>query len=63
VLQDGAWAAADQGSLSVRLACDDLTGWRLASVAGGRPAGLFGEWRRDAVRPVSVFADERLVPL
>jgi hypothetical protein len=70
VLQDGAWVAAEPvkgdgeaGGLSVRLACDDLTGWRLAGVAGGRPAGLFGEWRRDAVRPVSVFADGRLVPL
>jgi hypothetical protein len=63
VLQDGAWVAAEQGGLSVRLACDELTGWRLTSVACGRPAGLFGEWRRDAVRPVSVFADGRLVPL
>ena len=63
VPQDGGWVAAEPGGLSVRLACDDLTGWRLTSVAGGSPAGLFGEWRRDAVRPVSVFADERLVPL
>jgi hypothetical protein len=61
--QDGGWVAAEQDGLSVRLACDDLTGWRLAGVAGGRPAGLFGEWRRDAVRPVSVFADGRLVSL
>jgi hypothetical protein len=60
---DGGWIAAEPGGLAVRLACDELTGWRLTGVAGGRPAGLFGEWRRGAVKPVSVFADARLVPL
>jgi hypothetical protein len=40
-----------------------MTGWRLAALAGGRPVAVFGEWLREAIRPVSVFAEGRLVPL
>ncbi|HEX4658678.1 MAG TPA: SWIM zinc finger family protein [Streptosporangiaceae bacterium] len=61
--QDGGWLAAEPDGPAVRLACDAMTGWRLAALAGGRPVAVFGEWLREAIRPVSVFAEGRLVPL
>jgi len=63
VRTDGGWVAGEPGGLAISLACDDLSGWRLAALAGGRPVGLFGEWRRTAVRPVSVWTEDRLVLL
>jgi hypothetical protein len=63
VPHDGGWLAAEPAGLAVPLACDELSGWRFAGLAGGAPVGLFGEWRREAIRPVSVAAEGRLVLL
>ncbi len=63
VPQHGGWVAAEPGGLAVPLACDELSAWRFAGLAGGAPAGLFGEWRREAIRPLSVAAEGRLVLL
>jgi len=63
VPQDGGWLAAEPGGPAIQLACDDVSGWRLTGLAGGAPAGLFGEWRGEAIRPVSVSAEGRLVLL
>jgi hypothetical protein len=57
------WLAAEPGGEALVLACDRLAGWRLSSLAGGRPLTLFGEWQDDQVRPVSVRADDRFVAL
>jgi hypothetical protein len=63
VAADDRWLAAEPGGEALVLACDRLTGWRLSSLAGGRPLTLFGEWQDDQVRPVSVRADDRFVAL
>ena len=63
VREDGGWLAAEPGGEALPLACDELDGWRLAALAGGRPVALFGEWRREHVRPVSVYAQGRFVLL
>jgi hypothetical protein len=63
VAADDRWLAAEPGGEALVLACDRLAGWRLSSLAGGRPLTLFGEWQDDQVRPVSVRADDRFVAL
>lgn len=63
VVHDGGWLAAEPGGEAVPLACGELAGWRLAALSGGRPLALFGEWRRERVRPVSVQAEGRFVLL
>jgi hypothetical protein len=37
--------------------------WRLVSVAAGRPVTVAGEWTAAGFRPLSVWADDRLVRL
>jgi hypothetical protein len=63
VTKDGGWLAAEPGGEAAPLACGDLTGWRLLALSGGRQLALFGEWRRERVRPLSVFVDRGLVLL
>jgi hypothetical protein len=63
VAADDRWLAVEPGGEALVLACDRLAGWRLSSLAGGRPLTLFGEWQDDQVRPVSVRADDRFVAL
>ena len=63
VEDNGQWMAAEPTGGAIALACGELAGWRLAAIAGGRPLALFGEWRRERVRPVSVHADGRFVLL
>jgi hypothetical protein len=63
VAHDGGWLAVEPDGEAVPLGCDELAGWRLVALAGGRPLVLFGEWRRERVRPISVHAQGRFVLL
>jgi hypothetical protein len=63
VRHEGGWHAAEPGRDALALACDELTGWRLAALSGGRPIALAGEWQRERVRPLGAVADGRFLPL
>lgn len=57
------WCVAAQDGTGVPL--DPVAGapWRLVAVAGGLPVTVAGEWTAAGLRPLSVWAGGRLVPL
>jgi hypothetical protein len=57
------WLAAETSGDAIALECAPSDGWRLRSLSGGRPLMLFGEWRGEQLRPVSVYAEDRFVQL
>jgi hypothetical protein len=57
------WLLADRELQAVGVQAPTATGLDLAAVAGGRPVGVFGEWTRGGLRPLSAWPDERLVAL
>ena len=63
VAREGGWRACDTSGTAVDLRVDETGWWTLAAVSGGRPVGLAGEWQDGALRPLSVWADRRLVAL
>lgn len=60
--EDG-WWVRDRAGAAVRLLVDEPAWWTLAAVSGGRPVGVAGEWEGGALRPLSVWAEGRLVAL
>jgi len=63
VERDNGWWARDSTGAVVRLRLEDDGWWMLVAVSGGRPVGLAGEWQDGVLRPLSVWADRRSVPL
>jgi hypothetical protein len=59
----GTWLVAEPDGRTIELSCEDRLGWRLAGLSGGRPVALFGEWRRERLRPISACAEGRFVSL
>jgi hypothetical protein len=59
---DRGWALRT-GDETVGLAVDDERGWTLLALSGGRPIGVYGEWRGDRIRPLAAHADGRTVAL
>jgi hypothetical protein len=53
--------AAERGGVPLDPAVG--TPWRLIAAAGGRPVTVTGEWTAAGLRPLSVWADDRLVRL
>jgi hypothetical protein len=57
------WLLRDAVAAVVPVSADDAQLWRLAALSGGHPTGVFGEWDDGRLRPMSAFADGRLVAL
>jgi len=59
----GGWHVVDAGGQGLPI--DPAAGepWRLISVAAGRPTTVAGEWTSAGLRPMSAWADGRLVRL
>ena len=59
----GEWVLTDRDGRHAPLVADEDTSWKLAAVAGGRPVQVLGEWTRERVAPLGVWAEERMVVL
>lgn len=57
------WALADADLQAIGVEAPSATSLDLAALAGGKPVGVFGEWTRGGLRPLSAWPDERLVAL
>jgi SWIM zinc finger len=57
------WLLADRDLQAIGVDAPAATGLDLAALAGGRPVGVFAEWTRAGLRPLSAWPDERLVSL
>ena len=57
------WAIRDRDGRRVELAGDPDAAWKVAAVSGGHPVHLLGEWSRDRVTPLGVWAEDRMVVL
>lgn len=63
VREGNSWLLADPAGNGLPL--DPAVGdpWRLVAVTAGRPATVTGEWSAGGLRPLGVWADDRLVRL
>jgi hypothetical protein len=57
------WAIRDRDGRMVDLSVEERAGWKLTSVSGGHPVQLLGEWAGEAVTPLGVWAEDRMVVL
>jgi hypothetical protein len=58
------WVLASAGDgQAVELCAEEMTAWKLAAVCGGREATVLGEWAGEALVPLGVWVDERMVVL
>ncbi|MDB6154004.1 MAG: zinc finger, domain protein [Chthoniobacteraceae bacterium] len=57
------WMLRDAAGALVPLARTFLNTWPLFAVSGGAPINIFGEWNGHELRPLSVFAGERFIPM
>lgn len=57
------WFVRDAGGRVVSLKCELDTGWKLASLSGGYPIHVCGEWNGRSLLPISANAEGRHVDL
>jgi len=57
------WVVRDSSGRCLPLGISEAKAWTLAALSGGRPVGLAGEWNREALRPLSVWAEGRYLRL
>jgi hypothetical protein len=57
------WQVRDGEGATVPLARGFANAWPLFAASGGSPVTIFGEWDGHALRPLSVVAEGRFIPL
>lgn len=57
------WIVRDDAGQCLPLDISESKAWTLSALSGGRPVGLAGEWNREALRPISVWAEGRFLRL
>ncbi|MEL6270310.1 MAG: SWIM zinc finger family protein [Chloroflexota bacterium] len=57
------WVVVDKERKSLPLDRAFRGQWELFAVSGGHPVWVFGEWSGDALLPLTVASDDRLIPL
>ena len=61
--REGEWVITDRAGRRAGLSATEESGWKLAAVAGGAPVHVLGEWHRDRIVPLGVWAEDRMVVL
>jgi hypothetical protein len=57
------WLLRDSSGVAAPLAFQFPGGWQLASISGGRPITIFGEWDGDHLWPLSIQSEGRFLNL
>jgi hypothetical protein len=57
------WIVRDDTGQCLPLEITETKAWTIAALSGGRPIDLAGEWNREALRPLSVWAEGRYLRL
>ena len=60
---DSTWGLQDQNGYWLPITQSFKHTWSIFSLSGGNPVLVFGEWNGETFYPLSVFNDERFVPL
>jgi hypothetical protein len=60
---DGRWLICDEAGTALPLHKTFNGLWTLLAISGGGPVRLFGEWDGDALRPLTAWAEGRIVQL
>lgn len=63
IRQNGVFYLADEAGITIPLAADEKTGWKILALSLGRPVGFFGEWDGKKFKVLSILADGRLVKI
>ncbi|MCP4422951.1 MAG: SWIM zinc finger family protein, partial [Chloroflexi bacterium] len=57
------WFVRDEDGRLLPLLADTQQGWHLRALSGGRPLPLFGVWDGSALTPLTVWSENRWLPL
>lgn len=60
-IENGRFFLVDKNEKVLPLSASDTVAWQLAALSGGVPIGVFGEWIRGTLKPLSAVVEERFV--
>jgi hypothetical protein len=60
---DSHWGLQDQNGYWLPISQNCSQTWTVLSLSGGNPIQVFGEWNGETFYPLSVFTDQKFVPL